>query len=82
MNSNSDNISNVEKFKFFGAAVHKQSIGNTEKQHQTQSTGKDIESLRSLWRDKSISTKIKKKIDIKIVKSVLCYGSDIWTMKK
>jgi hypothetical protein len=73
-------IVQVEKFKYLGAVVDKDGIDEREIKHRLQEAKKIIGCLNSLWWDRNIFKKTKKRIGQVMVESTLCYGSEIWTI--
>lgn len=73
-------IKQVDEIKYLGALVDNKGIGQREVKHRITESRKIIGCLNSLWWDKNISRKNKKRIVKTLVESVLCYGSEIWVM--
>ncbi|KAK4876924.1 hypothetical protein RN001_009430 [Aquatica leii] len=67
---------------YLGTIVDKDGIGKQEIQQKVQSARKAIGTLNAIWWDKHISKKNKKRIGQTMVKKVLGYGSEVWTIKE
>lgn len=75
-------VKQVSEFKYLGVTIDNNGIGKREINQRVQKARKVLGALNSVWWDKSITKKNKKRIGQVMVETVLCYGSEIWTVKE
>jgi Reverse transcriptase (RNA-dependent DNA polymerase) len=73
-------IKQVEKFKYLGATLNKNGLGRQEILTRVQNGKRVVGCLNSVWWDRHISRKTKKRLGRTLVESVMCYGAELWTM--
>lgn len=73
-------IKQVDRFKYLGAYINKNGLGECEIRQRIYQSRKIIGCLNSLWWDRNISQKNKKRVGRVMVESVLTYGSEVWTV--
>lgn len=73
-------IQQVDKFKYLGASINKNGIRKEEIRTKIQNNKKVIGCFNSLWWDRNIPSKTKKRPVRTLGESVLCYGSELWTL--
>lgn len=73
-------IQQVDKFKYLGATINNEGLGKEEIQTRIQKSKQVIGCLNSLWWDRNLSATTKKRLGRTLVESVLCYGSELWTL--
>lgn len=69
-------IKQVEEFKYLGAVINREGLGNKEIQRRVEQSRKVVGCLNSVWWDKNISRTTKLRIGKTFVESVLMYGSE------
>lgn len=73
-------IKQVDKYKYLGVTITTDGFGSAEIKSRIEQSKRIIGCLNSVWWDKHIHIKTKKHIGKALVESVLCYGSEIWTI--
>lgn len=80
--NNNHQVKQVNDFKYLGVTVDNNGIGKSEIKERIQKARKVVGALNSIWWDNNINKKNKKRIRQVMVETVLCYGSEIWTMRE
>lgn len=75
-------IKQVDEFKYLGAFVDRNGIGDREMRHRIQKARNVVGALNSIWWDKNINIGTKKRIGQTMVDTVLSYGCEVWAMKE
>lgn len=75
-------IKQVNEFKYLGAIIDNNGLGAREVKQRIQNARKVIGALNSIWWEKGITKKNKRRIGQVMVETVLCYGSEVWTLRE
>lgn len=75
-------VKQVTEFKYLGVSVDSNGIGKREINQRIQKARQVLGALNAIWWDNNITKKTKKRIGQVLVETVLCYGSEIWTMRE
>lgn len=73
-------LSQVEQFKYLGVNINKRGLEQQEVKIRIQNAKRVIGCLNSVWWDRHISKRNKKRLGQSLVESVLCYGCEVWTV--
>ncbi|XP_030758926.1 uncharacterized protein LOC115884471 [Sitophilus oryzae] len=73
-------LSQVEQFKYLGVNINKRGPEQQEVKIRIQNAKRVIGCLNSVWWDRHISKRNKKRLGQSLVESVLCYGCEVWTV--
>ena len=82
VNLGNDNLEEVENFTYLGSIVSKNGGTEEDINGRLKKARASFGMLSKIWRSSKISTKTKVRIFNAVVKSVLLYGSESWSLTK
>ena len=78
---NGEYLEQVEVFRYLGALIDDTGDGSKEMKARLGMARTTMSSLDCLWRDRSVSNMLKRRVMEAMVWSVALYGSEAWTLK-
>ena len=75
-----ENLETVTQFKYLGATITEEARSVQEIKIMIAVCTSSLSKLKTIWRDKNISTKTRMSLLRAQVKSVFLYGCDPWTL--